>query len=415
MCQRIPCRSTETRAQCGTGRGTYRRETKLRVHNQLSARKVATLKEPGKYVDGLGLMLVVEKTGAKRWVVRITVNGKRRDLGLGSALEVPLAEARERRDEIRREIRHGRDPLADKAKARIIPAFADYARAIHTRIKDDFKNPKHAAQWLTSLETYAFPKLANLPVGEIDGPRVREVLEPIWTTKAETARRVKQRIARIVDAAIADGYHSGPNQIPGCTASLAKSKPKARGYAAMPYQDVPAFMLKLGESGMHPASLAAFRLLILTASRTSEVLGADWSEIDLGRRLWTVPAERIKAGREHVVPLSDAAVAVLGSLEGPDLAIPSSLIFPNEKGESFSQMVFLMQLRRMDVPYTAHGFRSSFRDWAEEKTSYSYAAKEGALAHSVVNKVEAAYRRTTLLDERRRLMADWAAFVMGDA
>lgn len=381
-------------------------------YNQLTARRVASLSAPGRYNDGRGLMLFIDSAGNRRWVLRVTVDGRRRDLGLGSAEEVSLAEARDRRDEIRRTIRAGVDPLADKKRKRGAKTFEVYARALHKQILGEWKNRKHAAQWLSTLEDYAFPKFGARRLDEIDGAMIRAALEPIWDLKAETARRVKQRIGRVLSAATAEGLRSGPNPVLDISSALGKKKPRVEHHAAMPYAEVPAFFSALAASDMTASGRAAFQLLVLTAARTSEVLLAEWPEIDLAGALWTIPAARMKMAREHVVPLSPAAVAALTTARAH--ADGSKLIFPgSRRGKPFSNMVFAAALKRMGVGFTAHGFRSSFRDWAEERTSFPHAVKEAALAHAVKDKVEAAYRRTNLLEQRRLLMIRWAEFLIG--
>lgn len=380
--------------------------------DQLTARRVATLKTAGRYVDGRGLILVVDERGNRRWLLRVTVNGRRRDIGLGSCNEVSLAEAREKRDDMRREIRGGVDPLAKRARQKATPSFQDYARDLHGRIAHEWKNPKHAAQWISSLEIYAHPKFGRYLINEVDGSAIKLALARIWETKPETARRVKQRIGRVLSAAAAEGLREGANPARDISEALGKKRPAVKHHAAMPYAELPDFYSRLAESQMSPTAKAAFQFLILTAARTSEVLNAEWTEIDEKTKIWTVPATRMKAGEEHKVPLARAALAALA--DAKKHSDGSNLIFPGAKeGTPLSNMVFAAALKRMKDRFTAHGFRSSFRDWAEEQTSYPHAVKEAALAHKIRNKVEAAYRRTNLLERRRSLMADWAKFVSG--
>jgi integrase len=359
-------------------------------------------------------MLRIDDRGNRKWVLRVMVAGRRRDIGLGSAVEVTLTEAREKRDEIRRQIRGGADPIAAKRKKLETPDFATLARDIHSSLKDDWKNGKHRAQWLRTLEIYAFPSLGKVKVDAIDGLAIEAVLSPIWTAKPETARRVKQRIARVLDVAIARNLRPGPNPADAVMADKSKKRPKQKSFAAMPFADLPAFFARLAKSPAPTPGNLALRFLILTAARTGEVLGARWAEIDEKAGLWIVPAGRMKMGEAHRVPLSPAVREILNSAR--KVSDGSPLIFPGPKrGKPLSNMVFSATLKRMHVPYTAHGFRSSFRDWAEEATIYMHAAKESALAHKVKDKVEAAYRRTDLLEQRRAMMADWAAFIAGAA
>lgn len=380
-------------------------------YNQLSVRKVqALLKGPrSKTGDGNSLWLRCDGKGNGHWVCVVTFNGLRRELGGGSAREVSLAEAREWRDKVRRQVRDGVDPLSEKRRRAETPTFEQYARDLYDQIKHEWRNEKHSASWIRSLEQYAFPKLGRMPVDKIDAPAITNALAPIWQSKGETARRTKQRIARILDAAIASDLRPGPNPAAAVGAALGKKRKKAEHLAAMPYADVPAFYARLDASEMAPASKAAFQFLILTAGRTSEILNATWGEVDLRKRVWTVPPDRMKAGEEHKVPLSDEAARVLKSVRaytGKD-----GFVFAKSPGKPFSNMVFLTALKRMNEPVTAHGFRSAFRDWAEEQTAYPHAAMEAALAHKVADKVEAAYRRTKLFEKRKSMMDEWAKFV----
>ncbi len=378
--------------------------------NQLTARAVATLEKPGRHTDGLGLMLVIDASGGRRWILRITINGRRRDLGLGSAREVSLAEARRRRDEIRAVVRDGRDPVSERNAGRDKPTFRAFSVDFHEAIGSEFKTVKHRKQWLRMLETHAFPEIGALRIDQIDAPAVKRMLEPIWTTKQETARRVKQRVARIMGAAIADGLHPGPNPADDATKGLAARRSPVKHHASMPYREVPAFLSRLRSSGMDQSSLSAFAFLILTAKRTSEVLGARWEEISLDRALWVVPGERMKMGAAHEEPLVDAQLELLASVR--PLSGGVGLVFPGgRRDRPWSNMVFSKAMRRLGVHGTPHGFRSSFRDWAEETTDFSYAVKEAALAHAVSSRTEAAYRRTSLLSERRELMTAWVKFL----
>lgn len=381
--------------------------------NQLSARRVSGLTTPGVYTDGLGLILRVDDRGNRKWILRVSNDGRRRDIGLGSAREVTLAEARERRDEIRKAMRAGVDPIAAKRRREAVPEFAVLAREIHAGLKADWRNGKHQAQWLRTLEIYAFPALGNLKVDVIDGPAVEGVLKPLWGEKAETARRVRQRVRRVLDVAIAQGHRPGPNPADAAMAGFSAKRPRAKHHAAMPWPQLPTFYARLAASGMSPSARLAFMLLILTAARTGEVLGAQWDEIDEKAALWTVPAERMKMAKLHRVPLAAPTLAILGETRKWG---DGTLVFPGPKrGKPLSNMVFAAALKRLAVPYTAHGFRSSFRDWAEETTAFPHAVKEAALAHRVKDAVERAYQRSDLLEQRRALMKQWADFVTGRA
>ncbi|MDP4006166.1 site-specific integrase [Methylobacterium sp. NEAU K] len=380
----------------------------------LTTVQVRALKTPGRHADGNGLYLVVDRSGAKRWLLRTVVQGRRRDIGLGGVGLVSLAEAREKALAYRKVSRDGGDPLAERRKAlATIPTFAEAAELVHAEHKATWKNAKHAAQWITTLRTYANPHFGSKRVDQIGTPDVLRALAPIWLTKCETASRVRQRIGTVLDWAKAAGHRSGDNPVEGVTRGLPKQGEREEHHAALPYAEVPAFVARLrAMSGQGEIGRLAFEFLILTAARTSEVLGAQWSEIDDSEALWMVPASRMKAGREHRVPLSGQACEVL--TRAKVLAGDSSLIFPGRSGtKPLSNMVFLMALRRMEMPITAHGFRLSFRDWSAEATNLPREVAEMALAHTIENRVEAAYRRGDLLDKRRDLMEQWAAFCRG--
>jgi integrase len=377
----------------------------------LNAVRVRTLSQPGRHADGNGLYLVVEPSGARRWVLRIVVHGRRRDIGLGGAKLVSLAEARDLAQQYRRVARNGGDPLAARRKARqLVPDFATAARAVHADNASTWRNPKHAAQWINTLVEYAFPLIGNRPVDQIDGPDLLRVLSPIWLTKPETARRVRQRISVVLDWAKAAGHRAGDNPVAGVLKGLPKQSDKAKHHAALAYSDVPAFVASLRESVSSEAVKLAFEFLILTAARTGEVIGAKWSEVDLANALWIIPAGRMKGRREHRVPLAPAAVAVLKRARTLDA--DANYIFAGRSSDKpLSNMSLLMALRRLKLDITAHGFRSTFRDWASERTNFPNEVCELALAHTIKSKAEAAYRRGDLLDKRRELMATWAAFV----
>ncbi|WP_236952760.1 tyrosine-type recombinase/integrase [Methylobacterium phyllosphaerae] len=373
--------------------------------------QVRALKAPGRYADGHGLYLIVDPSGAKRWLLRIVVQGRRRDIGLGGAGLVSLAEAREKALTYRKTARDGGDPMAERKKARAtIPTFAEAAELVHAEHEATWRNSKHAAQWITTLHTYANPHFGTKRIDQIETPDVLRALSPIWLTKGETARRVRQRIGTVLDWAKAAGHRSGDNPVGGVAKGLPKQSERAEHHAALPYADVPAFVARLrGISGQGEIGRLAFEFLILTAARTGEVLGARWAEIDEARALWIVPAARMKAGREHRVPLSGRACDVLARARA--LGSGTALVFPGRRSDQpLSNMVFLMALRRMGSSITAHGFRSSFRDWAAEATSLPREVAEMALAHTVENRVEAAYRRGDLLEKRRDLMEEWARF-----
>lgn len=373
--------------------------------------RINALKVAGRYADGNGLYLVVDPSGARRWILRTMVQGRRRDIGLGSLRLVSLGEAREAARTHRKLARDGGNPLAERRRARaVIPTFEDLARTVHGQHKAGWKNAKHSEQWITTLKTYAFPALGNVPVDQIGTPEVLRALAPIWLPKPETARRVRQRIGTVLDYAKAAGYRSGGNPVEGIAKALPRQPDRRDHHAAMPYTEVAGFIGRLqAEEGGSGASLA-LEFLILTAARTGEVLGATWSEIDLEQGTWTIPDNRMKAGREHRVPLTARAIDVLRAAKA--LGKQSEFVFPGRTSERpLSNMAFLMLMRRLNVDYTVHGFRSSFRDWASERTSFTREICEAALAHMVKDRTEAAYRRGDLFEKRRELMTSWAAYV----
>ena len=380
---------------------------------KLTAVAIRNLSKPGRYADGGGLYVVVDPSGAKRWVQRLVIQGKRRDLGLGGLTTVTLAEAREKALEARRSARSGGDPLAARRAAqRHVPTFAEAMAPAHAEQRKTWKNAKHADQWVNTLTTYALPILGAMRIDRVETSDIMRVLTPIWTEKPETARRVRQRISAVFEWAKVHGYRSGENPVAGVQSGLAR-QPKAKSnHAALAFTDMPAFMLSLEGSGSNEVAKLAFQFLILTVARTSEVLGATWSEIDFAAAAWTIPADRMKAGREHRVPLSPPAIETLLRLR--EINTTREWLFPGQNPtKPLSGMVFLMMLRRMAVPVTGHGFRSTFTDWASETTSFPNDVREMALAHAIKNKVEAAYRRGDFFEKRRALMNAWSEYVFG--
>lgn len=330
-------------------------------HLRLKVVQVRTLK-PGRYADGNGLYLVVDDSGARRWLLRTVIHGKRCDIGLGSAQLVPLADARAEAARLRRIAREGGDPLAERRRERLtVPTFKEAAKRVHAAHAATFRNAKHAAQWLSSLEANVFPAFGERPVNAIDTNDVLTALSKIWTAKPETARRLKQRIRVVLDWAKASGYRAGDNPVDGITKVLPKVRQGATHHAALPYAQVPAFLESVRAADANPSTTLAFEFLILTAARTNEVLGARWDEIDRTAKTWSVPADRIKAGREHRVPLSARCLEILDAAAA--IADGGPYVFPGRSSKApLSNMVFLMLLRRLERDdITAHGFRSAFR------------------------------------------------------
>lgn len=393
-----------------------------RAINRLSARTVQTLTEPGRHADGDGLYLVVDENGGKRWVYLFRLAGKRREMGLGPLRMVSLAQARELAGKARTMAAHGLDPVAARQAAlpspepapQTAPTFAALADAFMDDRAGEWRNAKHRQQWRNTLTTYA-ANLWTMPVSDIGTPEVLAALRPIWREKPETASRVRGRIERILDAAKVEGHREGENPA-RWRGHLEHTLPKAaklsRGHhAALPYRDVPAFVAALRSRVADSAR--ALELIILTAARSGEVRGMRASEVDLEAAVWTVPAERMKGGRQHRVPLSRPALALLA----PRLAAVGTddLLFTNTKGGMFSDMVFDALFKRAKVEgITTHGFRSSFRDWAGDETDFPREVIEAALAHLVGDDVELAYRRGDALEKRRQLMDLWASFVAAE-
>jgi integrase len=324
---------------------------------------------------------------------------------------VPLAEARETAAIYRKTARAGRDPILEHRQSRAaVPTFEEAARLVHAANAPAWKNVKHAAAWLATLVDYVFPHFGNRRIDEVSSADVLRALSPIWLTRPETARRVRQRIRAVFDWAKAAGHRAGDNPVDGTARALPRQNDRAEHHAALAYADVPAFVESLRGSNANLITKLALEYLILTAARTGEVLGARWDEFDLNAKVWTIPADRMKAKREHRVPLPPRAVAILE--EAKWLSANSPYVFAGAReNRPMSNMALMQVLRRLNVPVTVHGFRSSFRDWASEQTNHSREVCEAALAHTIKNKAEAAYRRGDLLEKRRELMITWSEYV----
>lgn len=380
----------------------------------LTALAVKAATKAGRYGDGNGLFLFVKESGARSWVLRVQADGKRRDFGLGSLADVGLADARGKADEIRKQFRSGIDPVEAKREAKaaraVIPTFADAAQLAFDEQKAAWRNPKHRAQWISSLQTYAYPSLGKLRVNMIDGPMIRDMLLPIWLEKPETARRVRQRVATVLDWSHAKGFRESEAPMRAIAKGLPRQPRKDGHFAAIPYPELPALMAKLAMSGGMGA--LGLRFAILTAARSGETRGALWGEIDLEAATWTVPATRMKAGKAHIVPLSDAAFEILKMAALTSNCKPDTPVFPSVTGKLLSDMTLAKALKTAGgSTYTVHGMRSAFRDWAAEMTGTPGDVVEAALAHTIANRVEAAYRRTNYLDKRRLLMNAWASYL----
>lgn len=383
---------------------------------KLTANEVkAALNKPGTYGDGDGLFLKVSGTKGASWLLRVQHDGKRRDIGLGSAKLVTLAAARAKAAEARKATREdGRDLVAEKRKFKADNiTFRESALTYHETHKHQWANAKHGDQWINTMEAYAFPALGSKPVGSITAGDIITAISKVWTAKPETGKRVRQRICSVLNYAHARGWRS--TEAPSAALAVGNGLPKqtaGKHHPAMPYADVPAFLTRLRASGGAWGRMA-LEFVILTAARSQEVRLATWKEVDLENGLWTVPAEHMKMRHEHRVPLSPEAMAVLHSA----MAIKrdgTDLIFPGANGGSMSDMTLLAVLRRMKEETTVHGFRSSFRTWVAEETNFPGEVAEAALAHQNPNEVERAYQRGGLLDKRRKLMDAWAAYCAND-
>jgi len=401
-----------------------------RKSRELSPLEVGRLKEPGlHFVGGVaGLALQVQAAGARSWILRIAVGGKRREMGLGGFPDVTLADARRRARDEREKANKGVDPIAERQAADSL-LRADRAKAVTFKAaalayieahEPSWRNAKHAEQWRNTLAS-TYPAIGELHVRDVGLAQVLQVLEPIWKEKTETASRLRGRIESVLDWATARGYRDGlnPARWRGHLDHLlpAPSKIMKVGHmAAIPVGEAGAFMQALRKQ--EGTGARALEFAILTAARSGEVRGATWSEIDLEAALWVCPAERMKANKEHRVPLSPAAVDLLRSLpataptaESNTRTAAQRLVFPAPRGGVLSDMTLVAVTRRMGAAAVPHGFRSTFRDWCAERTNYPREVAEMALAHAISDKVEAAYRRGDLFEKRRRLMADWAKFL----
>lgn len=390
------------------------------LSNKLNQMTVTRLKEPGLYADGGGLYLQITKTGVKSWLFRYMREGKARGMGLGPLRTVGLADARAKALDCRRQLLDGNDPLDKKKEQRvqqqIAAAKAITFEACATKFieahRASWKNAKHADQWTNTLTTYAYPVFESLPVSAIDTTHVMKVLEPIWTTKSETAGRLRGRIESVLDWATVRGYRSGENpaRLKGHLDTLLPRLSRVRKvkhHPALPYAELPAFMEALRlEEGI---AARALEFLILTATRTNEVIGATWDELSIAERAWIIPADRMKMRKEHRIPLSDQAVAIIKAMEGVK---QNDYVFPGARyNKPLSNMAMLQLLERMKrSDITVHGFRSTFRDWAGETTHFPREVCEAALAHGLKDKAEAAYARGDLFVKRGALMQEWAGY-----
>ncbi len=365
--------------------------------------------KPGRHGDGAGLYLLVSATGAKSWMIRIQQNGKRRDIGLGSVAALSLSEARQRAVDLRKHALNGRDPIAERDRdKRPTPTFKEAVKATHTALRPGWVE-KNAAAFLTSLETYAYPTLGNLQVDTIEAGHIRDMLESIWMTKPELARKVRTRVGQVLNFSHSKGWRA--TEAPGRSITVGLSKqPAGKNFKAMPYAAVPAFVQSLGEKAA-TVGRQALLFQILTTARPGEVRAARWGQIDVDGGDWNRPAETMKGGEAHTVTLNKAAMALLEQVRGGRTTKPDGLIFSGLRGALLSNMTMNKVLRSAGQQYDAHGFRSSFRDWAAEKMpDMPDPVAEAALAHAVPDMVVRAYKRTTFVEMRRVLLEAWGNF-----
>lgn len=400
-----------------------------RARDRLTAVTVKNLNEPGFYHDGGGLYLQVSRSGSKSWVLRYSIDKKARHMGLGALTEWTLAEARERAKQFRQLVDQKIDPISHRdaqlqqrkeqaaEAARNHRTFEECAYEFHETNASDWKNAKHSAQWINTLKDYAFPHFGKVPMAELTREHIRAALLPIWKEKAETASRVLQRIRTTVNYAAARGYAEGldSEQWAQLKTSLPKNSKQLRAehHASCPHNQVAAVMQKVEEGRYSEVMKAAFHFTIYTAARSGEVRNATWEEIDFKTRNWIVPKERMKAGRQHVVPLSETAWKLLEKLRADRFGStePKGLIFPSARYQALSDMTFTQAMRRLELDYTMHGFRASFRTWGAEIAHYESDLLETALAHVVGDKTMQAYQRSDMVEKRRQLMQDWAAYL----
>ena len=388
------------------------RRTKRRgrhPHNALAPAFVRSA-PPGHHIDGNGLYLYVQPTGARSWIQRLVIRGKRCELGLGSATLVPLAEAREKAVANRKLARSGGDPLAEKHRLQSVPTFAEATAAVVEQKQAGWKNAEQVRAWRNSLRRYAFPRIGNRSVSEVESADVLAVLSPIWHAKPTIAKAVRQRIHEVLEWAIAMNLRND-NPADRVRPVLGPQRNIVEHMRALPHREVAAALAAVRASRKQPVDKLAFEFLVLTAARSGEVRGASWDEMDTAGRVWTLSAQRMKMKRDHRVPLCGRAVEILDEArtlgDGP-------LVFSPGRGRPLDVQRLRRLVARCGIECVPHGFRSSFRDWAAEETDHPREVIEAALAHVVQNKVEAAYARSDLFERRRLLMDDWARYLAGD-
>ena len=386
--------------------------TKKHPNNELTALKIKKLTIPGRYADGNNLYLEVDKSGARRWTLRVTILGRRRDMGLGGISTVSLEEARELAYQYRKIARSGGDPILERQKNRGLQTTLIYCtKKVHEINLPTWKNEKFAKQWLSSLEHHVFPTIGKLPISQVTSADILRVLTPIWNTKGDTAKKIKQRLRMIIKWARAQGYFQGDDPVELAEQALPKQLKSDDHHKSLEFEKLPEMISNLRKSKISLPTKLALEFTILSACRTSEVLNAKWEEIDLTKSIWSIPSERMKGGKVHQVPLTDRMTVILNDCK--KLKTNNDLLFPSEiNGEALSNNTMRLALKkRLKVDATVHGMRSSFKDWASETTNFANEVSEMALAHTISNKTELAYRRRTLIEKRRHLMQKWSDYL----
>ena len=378
--------------------------------NALTPLFVRSVSRSGRYCDGQGLYLDVRPSGSRGWIQRLTIRGRRAELGLGGFPLVSLKEAREKAFANRKLAREGGDPLSEKRRTESTPTFAEATHQVWKQLRPGWRSPQHAQLWLSSLERYALPRIGGMPVSEVTSADVVGILAPIWHDTAPTARKLRQRIRAVMEWAVAMDLRPD-NPCDRIGPVLGAQGNGVRHRRALPHREVAPAIETVRASGARPVVKLAFELLVLTAARSGEVRGAVWTEMDRDEGVWSIPALRTKGNREHRVPLCGRALEILE--EARALSRSSPLVFPSVGGKPIGNTAMSELLRELKIAAVPHGFRSSFRDWAAEETDHPREVAEAALAHKVRSQIEAAYRRSDLFERRRRLMDDWAGYLAG--
>ena len=392
-------------------RPPQRKPRRRHPNTALTPAFVRNVSQAGRYCDGQGLYLDVRPSGSRGWIQRLTIRSRRTELGLGGFPLVSLKEAREKAFANRKLAREGGDPLSEKRRVESTPTFADATRQVWKQLRPGWRSPQHAQLWLSSLERYAVPRIGKMPISEVTSADVIGILAPIWHDMPPTARKLRQRIRAVMEWAVAMGLRPD-NPCDRIGPVLGSQGGVVRHMRALPHGQVSAAIETVRRSNARPVVKLAFEFLVLTATRSGEVRGALWTEIDRGEGAWIIPARRTKAAREHRVPLCRRALEILEEARALDRGSP--LVFPGLRRNPIATTALSELLRELKIAAVPHGFRSSFRDWAAEDTDHPREVVEAALAHKVRNPVEAAYRRTDLFERRRRLMDDWAAYLAGE-